>query len=235
MRRIARQAALHRQERLAAQNDRVPEEQPVLLTEIPELGLVEPHGEGLAFRRRAVAFEANLRMIGDIPEPLHVTRIALVVRFLHAAARDDPFEQCALVDQKDVTESLDIGDAVGHPVDAIGSEDRLGLINVAAVTPERLRGAGVQKDAARQGLEGARHLFNRQAQGESEKANQLRCRPGNRRRANVIVGADVGKGFALLAALDRLTLLVIGEFEAVTVILGTEGAFMARLESTTFP
>jgi hypothetical protein len=46
MRRIARQAALHRQERLAAQNDRVPEEQPVLLTEIPELGLVEPRGEG---------------------------------------------------------------------------------------------------------------------------------------------------------------------------------------------
>ena len=31
------------------------QEQPVLVAEIPELGLIKPHGEGLALGRRAVA------------------------------------------------------------------------------------------------------------------------------------------------------------------------------------
>ena len=35
------------------------------------------------------------------------------------------------------------GDTVRHAVDAIGSEDWLGLIDVAAVLPECLRRAGV--------------------------------------------------------------------------------------------
>jgi hypothetical protein len=51
-------------------------------------------------------------MIGDVPEPLHVTGIAFVVSFLKATARHDPFELRPLVDQKDLTEGLNISDAV---------------------------------------------------------------------------------------------------------------------------
>jgi hypothetical protein len=39
------------------------------------------------------------------------------------------------------------------------------------------------------------------------------CEAGNRRRADVVGAGDVGKCLALVAALDRLALLVIGEFE----------------------
>ena len=55
----------------------------VLSDWMPERRLVEPRAEGLALSRRTVALEANLGMVGDIPEPLHVTRVAFVVRFLN--------------------------------------------------------------------------------------------------------------------------------------------------------
>ncbi len=48
--------------------------------------LVEPRGESLALGRWVGAFKADLGMIGDIPEPPHVTGIALIVPLLHAAA-----------------------------------------------------------------------------------------------------------------------------------------------------
>ena len=149
VRSVARQAALHCQKRLATQNDCVPQEEPILLAEISELGFVEPRAEGLAFGRRTVALKADLRMISDIPEPLHVARLALVVRLLQACVRDNPFELCALVDQENVAERLNVRDAFRNSVDAIGSGDRLTLIDVAAVLSKRLCGAGIQKNAAR--------------------------------------------------------------------------------------
>jgi hypothetical protein len=77
-----------------------------------------------------------------------VTRIALLVRLLHAAPRHDPFELRTLAHQENVPEGFDVRDAVRHTVDAVGSGDCLCLIDIAAVIPERQRSARVQKDAA---------------------------------------------------------------------------------------
>jgi hypothetical protein len=41
----------------------------------------------------------------------------------------------------------------------------------------------------------------------------LRWQSGNRRRAYVVASGDVGKRLALVSALDRPALLVIGEFD----------------------
>ena len=82
-------------------------------------------------------------MIGDVQEPLHMTVIALVMRLLHTTARHDPFEHSAFVDQEDVAEGLDVSDAIRDNVDTVRIKDRLSVINIATVIPERLRCAGV--------------------------------------------------------------------------------------------
>src|ERR1700730_7939444 len=50
-------------------------------------------------------------------------------------------------------------------------------------------------------------------QGIGARYEWSRCQPRNRRRADVVAAGDVGKRLALVAALDRLALLVIGELE----------------------
>lgn len=112
-------------------------------------------------------------MIGYVLKPLHMTRIALVVRLPHAAAEHDPFEHSALVDHKNITNCLDVGDAVRNIVDSVKIGDRFGIIDLAAVVAERLRGAGIQENTARYGFKGMLHGLLGDFQGFDQGQEQL--------------------------------------------------------------
>lgn len=58
-------------------------------------------------------------MVGNIPEPFQVPRIALRMCFLHAAARNDPFEHRSVIHREYVAQGFEIGDSVTYPVNSI--------------------------------------------------------------------------------------------------------------------
>jgi len=149
MRRVPGEPAFHCEEGFAAQDDRMAQKLSILIAEIPEFRLIKPRGEGLTLGCWAIVLQTNVGMIRDIPKPLEMTGIVIVPSFLQAASRYNPFEKRPLVDQKDIPEGIQIGDALGYTMDAVVRIDGLTLVNVAAIVPERLRGAGIQEDPTR--------------------------------------------------------------------------------------
>jgi len=141
VRRVAGQASFYRKKCLTAQNKRVLQEQSILLAKISEFVFVEAHAKGRVLRSLATSFQTSCRMISYVPEPLDVARITLIPRLAHAGLRYDPLKLCALIDQKDVAERFDVGNAVRHSVDAIGDRNRLSFMDVRTVLTESLCGA----------------------------------------------------------------------------------------------
>jgi hypothetical protein len=118
----------------------------------------------------------SLQTMGEAPRRQTTPRRTL----LHAAARHDPFEQRTVVYHEDVAESLDLGDSVRHEVDAIEIGDRLALVDVSAIVPERLRCAGAYETPSKiaSGQIAASPSSRR-------KATKCRRRAKPRRRGNV--------------------------------------------------
>ena len=68
-------AALDCEEGLASKQDCIAEEPPILLADVAKHLLAETSRVCAAFYCEAVFQKAYLRMVGDIPKPLSVTRI----------------------------------------------------------------------------------------------------------------------------------------------------------------
>jgi hypothetical protein len=79
---VARQASLHRQENLTPQRDGIGEQTPILCAQIPKARLRNPSRQPFALGAWSVAIEAELAVIGDLPEPLEVAGIAFVGRLI---------------------------------------------------------------------------------------------------------------------------------------------------------
>jgi hypothetical protein len=120
---IARQTSFDCKKGLAPQSDRVVDQMPVLLTQITKFLFRQSRRKQSAFRRLTITLQTDRRMVGFVPEPLHMSRILFVTGLNQAVARDDPFELRSLGNGENFAQCVENLYPVRHAPDAISVRD----------------------------------------------------------------------------------------------------------------